>query len=70
MPLERGGYSSAQTLDFACFRGMSSDARDFNNIETRSVIRFFFLQDKAPKEIDTVLQETLGEYTPSYAMVK
>ena len=25
------------------------DARDFNNIETRAVIKFFFLQGKAPK---------------------
>jgi hypothetical protein len=30
----------------------SGDARDFNNIETRAVIKFFlFLQGKAPKEI-------------------
>jgi hypothetical protein len=29
---------------------MSGDARDFNNIETRAVIKFFFLQGKAPKE--------------------
>jgi len=28
---------------------MSDDARDFNNIETRAVIKFlFFLQGKAP----------------------
>jgi len=32
------------------------DARDFNNIETRAVIKFLFLQGKAPKEI---LTETL-----------
>ena len=37
------------------------DACDFNNIETRAVIRFFvFLQGKAPKEIHTVLTETLA----------
>ena len=34
------------------------DARDFNNIETRAVIGFFFLQGKAPKEIKTILTET------------
>jgi hypothetical protein len=34
------------------------DARDFNNIETRAVINFFFLQGKAPKEIDAILTET------------
>jgi hypothetical protein len=28
------------------------------------------LQDKAQKEIHTVLTETLGEYAPSYATVK
>jgi hypothetical protein len=27
---------------------MSGDARDFDNIETRAVIKFFFLQGKAP----------------------
>ena len=27
------------------------DARDFNNIETRAVIEFLFLQGKAPKEV-------------------
>jgi len=49
---------------------MSGYARDFNNIETRAVIKFFFLQGKAPKEMHTILRETLGEYTPSYATVK
>jgi len=49
---------------------MSGDARDFNNIETRAVIKFFFLQGKASKEIHAILTETLGEYAPSYATVK
>jgi len=31
---------------------------------------FFFLQGKAPKEIHTILTETLGECAPSYATVK
>ena len=35
------------------------DARDFNNIETRAVIEFLFLQGKAPKEINSILTETL-----------
>jgi len=35
-------------------------ARDFNNIETRAVIKFLFLQDKAPKEIHTILTETVA----------
>ena len=49
---------------------MSGDARDFNNIETRAVIKFFFLQGKAPKEIHAILKETLGEHAPSYVTVK
>ena len=37
------------------------DARDFNNIETRAVIKFSFsLQGKAPKEIHAILTETLA----------
>ena len=48
---------------------MSGDARDFN-IETRAVIKFFFLQGKAPKEIHANLREKLGENVPSYATVK
>jgi len=44
---------------------MSGDARDFNNIETRAVIKFFFfLQGKEPKEIHAILKETLGEHAP------
>ena len=36
------------------------DARDFNNIKTRAVIKFFFfLQGKAPKEIHAILTKTL-----------
>jgi len=49
---------------------MSGDARDFNNIETRAAIKFFFLQGNAPKEIHAIVTETLGEHTPSYATVK
>jgi len=49
---------------------MSGEARHFNNIETRTVIKFFFLQGKAPKEIHAILIETLGEYSPSYSTVK
>jgi len=50
---------------------MSGDAHDFNNMETRTVIKgVFFLQGKAPKEIHGILTETLGEHAPSYATVK
>ena len=50
---------------------MQGNARDFNNMEARAVIRFFFfLQGKAPKEIHAILTETLGEHASSYATVK
>ena len=49
---------------------MSGDARDFNNIETQAVIKFFFVQGKAPKEIHAILTEILGEHASSYATVK
>jgi len=50
---------------------MSGDERDFNNIETRAVIKFFFpLQSKAPKKIHAIVTEILGEHAPSYAIVK
>ena len=34
------------------------------------LIIFFLLQGKAPKEIQAILKETLGEHAPSYATVK
>jgi len=50
---------------------MSGNARDFNNMKTRAVIKFlFFLQGKAPKEIHAILKETLGEHAATYATVK
>ena len=49
---------------------ISGEAQDLKNMETRAVIKFLFLQGKAPKEIHTILTETLGEYAPSYATVK
>ena len=43
---------------------VSGDACGFNNMETRAVVKFFFfLQGKPPKEIHTILTETLGEHT-------
>ena len=44
---------------------MSGDARDFNNIEARAVIKFYFLHGKAPMEIHDILKEKLGEHAPS-----
>jgi len=41
---------------------MSGDVRNFNNIETKAVIKYFFpLQGKPPKEMHAILTETLGE---------
>ena len=51
-------------------RIMLGDASDFNNMETRALIKFFFLHGKVPKEIHAILTETLGEHAPSYATVK
>ena len=43
------------------------DARDFNNIEMRTVIQYFFLQGKAPKEIHAIRTETLACLLPDGA---
>jgi len=39
-------------------RGHVRDARDFNNIETRAIIKLFSLHGKAPTEINVILRET------------
>ena len=41
------------------------DARDFNNIETRAVFKFFFLQ--GTEEIHAILTETLACFLPGRA---
>jgi len=46
---------------------MSGDARDFNKIETRAVIKFLFLQGKTPKEFHGILTETLACFLPRLA---
>jgi hypothetical protein len=46
---------------------MSLDARDFNNIETRAVIKFVFLQGKTPKKIHAILTETLVCFLSAWA---
>jgi len=44
------------------------DVPDFNNIETRAVIKIFSpLQGKAPKEIHAILTETLACFFPGRA---
>jgi hypothetical protein len=54
---------------FLLQRLKGSDVRDFNNIETRAVIKVFF-SCKAPKEIHAILTEILQEHASSYATVK
>ena len=49
---------------------MSGDVRNSNNMETRAVIKLFFLQGKAPKEIRAILKQTIGEHAPWYAPVR
>jgi len=49
---------------------MLGGARNFNNMEMRALIKFFFLQGKAPKEIYAFMTETLREHAPQYATVK
>jgi hypothetical protein len=49
---------------------MSRDAHDFFNIKTQAIVKFFFLQGKAPKKIHTILKEILQEHAPSYATIK
>ena len=39
---------------------MPGETRDFNNMETQAVIKFVFLQGKAPQEIHAILTEALG----------
>jgi len=43
------------------------DVRDFNKIETRAFIKFLLLEGKAPKEIHTILTETLACFLPGRA---
>jgi len=50
--LARSGWKHA--------RKNTRNARDFNDTETRAVIKLFFLQVKAPKEIQAILTETLA----------
>jgi len=56
----RGADKSLARLGRKQARKHIRDARDFNTIETRAVIKvFFFLQGKAQKEIHAILTETL-----------
>jgi len=43
------------------------DASDLTKIQTTAVIKFLFLQGKAPKEIHAILTETLVCFLPGRA---
>ena len=49
---------------------MPGDARDFNNMETRAVINFFFCKARRRRKFHAILTEALWGHTPSYATVK
>jgi hypothetical protein len=44
-----------------------SGTRDYNDIETRAVVKFLFPQGKALKEIHAILTETLACFLPGRA---
>ena len=74
MSLERGVCTCAELQVFSCYRGWKEACqatRAFSTTSRRELSSsFFFLQDKAPKEIHAILIQILGEHAPSYATVK
>ena len=63
----RGADKSLARLGRKQSRKHVRDAHDFNNIETRAVIKFFPLQGKALKEIHGILREILFCVLPDRA---
>jgi len=63
----RGADKSLPRLGRKPAQKQVRDARDFNKIETRAVIKFLFLQGKAPKKIHAILTETLVCFLPGRA---
>ena len=66
-PITRGADKSLAGPGREQARKHVRDARDFNNIETWAVIKFFFLQCKAPKDILAILTEILTCLLPGRA---
>ena len=60
LSLSRGADKFLALLGRKQARKQVREARDFNNIETRAVIKFLFLQGKVPKEFHAILTETLA----------
>ena len=66
--LYRGADKSLARTGRKEVRKLVRDARDFNNIKTRAVIKFPPPQQgKAPKEVHTILTETLACFLSSRA---
>ena len=63
----RGGDKSLARPGRKQARKHFRDARHFNKIETRAVIKVLFLQGKVPKEIHAILTETLACFLPRRA---
>ena len=63
----RGAGKSLSQPGMKQARKHVGDAHDFNNIETRAVNKFLFLQGKAPKEIHAILTNTLACFLPGRA---
>ena len=72
--LERGVCSCAELQVFSCYRRWTEACQATRAISTsrRELSSSFFppLQGKAPKEIQAILAENLGEHATSYATVK
>ena len=67
-PIYGGADKSLDRLRMEETQKHIREARDFNNIETRAFIKFFyFLQGKAPKEIHAILTEILECFLPGRA---
>ena len=67
LPTYRGADKSLARPGRKQARKHVRNARDFNNVETRTVIRIVFLQGKAPKEIHVILTEILACFLPGLA---
>ena len=74
MSLDRGICSCAELQVVSCYRSWKEACQATRTISTISrhelSSSFFFLQAKLPKEIHTILKETLREHAPLYATIK
>jgi len=74
MSLERGGPFVCRIQVFSCYKGWKEVCQAIRAISTTSrrelSLCFFFLQGKAPKEIQAVLTGILWEHAQSCSTVK